>query len=199
MAVPPAAPITPPEPTKELIQAARLGDVHAWNRLDRRYRIALSLFLRGRIPNGARRRFDTEDVLQSTFMTAFRELDSYEYRGQGSFLSWMVQILRRRLNTRLRTVKTEKRDIGRDQPLTPGSEGLSASPSELLFSAENQALLMQAVADLPDRHREVVTLHFFDKKTRAQIARDLDISVRTVRRLVSEAIELLLSLIKRME
>ncbi len=188
----PVAPPTPPEPTQELIHAARKGDVHAWNRLDRRYRIALSLFLRGRIPTGARRRFDTEDVLQSTFLTAFRELDTYEYRGEGSFLSWMVTILRRRLTTRLRGVASEKRDLGRDRALTPGSEGLSASPSELLFSPENQAQLMQAVADLPDEEREVVILHFFDKKTMAQIARDLDLPVKTVRRRVAHAVERML-------
>ena len=173
--------------------------MNAWNQLDHRYRVALSLFLRGRIPNGARRRFDTEDVLQSTFMVAFRELDSYEYRGQGSFLSWMVQILRSRLNSRLRTITSDKRAFDRDKPLSEATSVLSASPSELLFSAENQAHLMQAVADLPDDERRVVTMHIFDKQTFAQIARELELPAKTVRRMVASALDTMVKAMKKMK
>ncbi|MCP3918515.1 MAG: RNA polymerase sigma factor [bacterium] len=189
----PHAPTTPPEPTQELILAAKQGDMDAWSQLDRRYRIALSLFLRGKIPSAARRRFDTEDVLQSTFLSAFSELDSYEYKGEGSFLAWMVQILRNRLKTRLRRATCEKRDTDRDRPLTEAANSaavmMSASPSELFSSAENQARLMSTITELPDDEREAVTMHFFDKKTFAQIARELDLPVKTVRRRVTNAIE----------
>lgn len=189
----PHAPTTPPEPTQELILAAKQGDMEAWSQLDRRYRIALSLFLRGKIPSGARRRFDTEDVLQSTFLSAFSELDSYEYKGEGSFLAWMVQILRNRLRTRLRRASCEKRDHDRDRPLTEATDAaaglMAASPSELFSSAENQARLMATITELPDEEREAVTMHFFDKKTFAQISRELDLPVKTVRRRVTNAIE----------
>lgn len=187
-----------PEPTEHLIRAAKSGDMEAWSLLDQRYRNVLSLFLRGRIPTGARARFDTEDVLQSAFLSAFKELDSYEYQGPGSFKAWITRILENRLRTRLRQNATQKRDADRDQRFTDrlSSEGTrgargASTPSELFASAENYARLVEAIGSLPDDLRQVVTLHFLDKKTLAQVAEELEMSETTVGRRVARAVELI--------
>jgi len=174
------------EPTDELVRAAKKGDVEAWNRLDRRYRIALTLFTRGRIPAQARSRFDTEDVMQSALLSAYRELESYEYRGEGSFYSWLTRIIRNRLNSRVRDLKARKRDAGIEQRYTEshalGDEPASESPSELYSTAEEHARVIEAITKLKDEQREVLTRHVIDRRTLTQVALDLGLSPTTAKR-----------------
>lgn len=180
-----------PEPTEALVRAAKEGDMEAWMKLDQRHRHVLAMFLRGRIPEGARRRFDTEDLLQSAFLSGFRELDSYEHRGPGSFKAWMTRILENRLKSQIRGQHAQKRDA-RDERYTdrmPGAAARSDSPSELISSAERHARLVEAIADLPDELRDVVHMHNIDKKTLAQTAEELGISKSTVSRRAAQAIE----------
>ncbi len=187
----------PEEPTQDLIRAARSGDTEAWRCLDDRYRVALTLFMRGRIPSPARSRFDTDDLLQSAFLSAFKELDTYEYRGEGSFLAWMTQILQSRLKNRVRSGSTLSRDVRRNERYSTDHE-LQApqhhtpSPSEIFSAAEDHARLLAAVADLEPELRTIVTLHFFDKRPIVHIAQELRIDAKTVRRRLSQAISILL-------
>jgi len=181
------------DPTKDLILAAREGDLVAWERLDKRYRVALSLFLRGRIPPKVRRRFDTEDLLQSAFLCAFRELDSYEYKGEGSFLSWMIAILRNRLNSRLRKSMTKKERANSDYDESVDLDGIDKheSPSTIHAQAEESARLIQAIAELPDDVRDVVIQFHIDQKPQTHIARDNGESADTVRRKLARGLELI--------
>ena len=196
--LPPAGRPSPGEPTQELIQAARKGDTQAWSCLDQRYRVALTLFMRGRIPGQARSRFDTDDLLQSAFLSAFRELDSYEYRGEGSFLAWLTRILESRLQNRMRRDTAQARDVMRNErystehAMTAGGSA-APSPSEIFSRAEDQARLLQAVSELDEERREIITQHFFDKRPLAAIAREQGRDVKTVRKRLSEAITALLN------
>ena len=190
-------PPSPADPTEDLIRAVRSGDAEAWKNLDERYRMALTLFMRGRIPKQARGQFDTDDLLQSAFLSAFKELDSYQDRGEGSFLAWVTRILERRLQDKIRRVKTLARDIDRSEPyqsdVAVKTDPLSIpSPSEIFSKAEDNARLMQAVADLEPELGMIVRRHFFDKTPLAHIARDLGRDVKTVRNRMSSAITILL-------
>lgn len=181
--MPPVTP-SPPDPTELLVRAAANGDLEAWAQLDARYRGVLALFLRRRIPPDARGRFDVDDLLQSAFLAAFRELGSYEYRGPGSFQAWMTSILRNRLHSKLRR-RGEPRS---DQPIR-SSAGSLPSPSEILSDAERKARLMEAVADLPEEQRQVLLLRHLDHLTIAQVAAELGIAESTVLRRLARAIE----------
>lgn len=187
----------PEEPTQDLIRAAQRGNTEAWRCLDERYRVALTLFMRGRIPSPARSRFDTDDLLQSAFLSAFRELDTYEYRGEGSFLAWMTRILESRLKNRVRSGNTLARDVRRNERYSTEHELSAAqqrtpSPSEIFSRAEDNARLLAAVADLEPDLRTAITLHFFDKRPIVQVARELGLDAKTVRRRLSQAITILL-------
>lgn len=173
-----------PEPTEALVRAAVDGDVDAWSRIDARYRGVLALFLRRRVPREARGRFDVDDLLQSAFLSAFRELDRYEYRGPGSFQSWITKILHNRLNSKLR----RKAEPVSDEPVP--SAGLSVpSPSEILSDAERKGRLLQAVADLPAEQRQVLLLRHVDRLTIGRIAARLEIGESAVLRRLARAVE----------
>ena len=185
------------EPTRELVSAAQAGDVDAWNQLDGRYREALKLFVRGRLPNYSRRQFETDDVLQSGMLLAFRELASYEYRGEGSFYNWLVSILHNRLRSRVRALNAQCRDVQREQreqnsrslSEAQASRWLAATPSELAGQAERQAGLVQALATLKEADREILLMHFFDKRSITAISAELELSPRTIKRRLTHSLE----------
>jgi len=184
------------EPTEALIRSARDGDFEAWTKLDHRFRAILTLFMRGKIPTPARRKFDTDDLLQSTFLSAFKELDSYEDNGEGSFLAWLTRILQNRLSSRMRGINAQRRDARRELSYTDSKaehrgSAVAESPSQLLASTESMAILLQAIASLPPTYRQVATMHVLDKKTFSQIAEELNVSLATVGRRMARAIVVL--------
>ena len=74
-----------------LIQAARAGDESAFGRLVEVYQSPLRAFLR----NLSNQEVDlADDLSQDTFMLAFRQI--HQFRGEGSFLSWLMGIGYRR-------------------------------------------------------------------------------------------------------
>ncbi len=187
-----------PDPTKDLIQAARSGDHKAWSQLDDRHRTQLAMLIRGRIPPRARARFDTEDLVQSALLSAYEELDSYEDKGEGSFRRWITTILLNRLRDRLRAEQAAKHGTAHESEvnaaLTPESQG---TPSEQLAGAERSTELVEAVADLPDDLRIPLMLHRFDGKTFEQVGEELGLTSSTVGRRIARAFRLLAERLKR--
>lgn len=184
------------EPTEELIEDARAGKEDAWSRIDARFRPILALILRGRLPAVVRRRFDTQDVVQSALFTAFREIDSYEYRGAGSFKRWLVTILRRKLHQRNRDQLAGMRDAQRERDLPDPGEGVpdpagASSPPEQADRAEQLGRLLVAVGELPDDERRIVVARVFDGLPLARIALEMGLSESTVRRKLDKAFRFL--------
>ncbi len=81
---------------KELIAAARGGDQRAFGSLVERYQNRLFRFILERIGN----REDAEDVLQITFVTAYRNLAAY--RDKYRFSTWLYTLAYRRTVDRMR-------------------------------------------------------------------------------------------------
>ena len=183
------APEPAPEPTSELIRAARGGSVEGWRKIDERYRHVLKLVMRGRIPPDARARFDTDDLLQSGFLVAFRNLDSYEYRGQGSFQSWLKSIMVTRLQTRLRQLKTSMRDPAKETADHAAELRSLETPSELLSTAERQTRIAMILGGLPDLERRLIEMKWFDKQSIQAIATELGMPPTTVARRLGKAAE----------
>ena len=141
--------------------------------------------------------FDTDDLLQSTFLSAFRELEHYQYQGEGSFLSWLTKVLERRLQQRLRTAHSAGRDARRDAPLQessvhpPTGTRSTGTPSEAITRAEDHARLLESVALLAPDRRQIVQAYFFDRQPLTKIAEEMDLNVKTVRRRLTEAMDAL--------
>jgi RNA polymerase sigma factor for flagellar operon FliA len=72
---------------------------------------------------------------------------------------------------------------------TVPDEGVSAE--EELCERETAAYLRDAVALLPDRHRVVIEGYFFESRTSADLAEELEITVSRVSQLRTEAFEIL--------
>jgi RNA polymerase sigma-70 factor (ECF subfamily) len=75
--------------TADLITQARAGDERARTELVRRYRDPLASFLHARLSPSARSLFETGDIVQEALTAALLQLERFEYRGIGSFWSYL--------------------------------------------------------------------------------------------------------------
>lgn len=179
--------------TSVLIGAAKAGDHRAWVEVDDRYRRRLALLVRGKIPTMLRRRFDTDDVIQSAMIQAYRELDSFEDDGSGSFHRWISRIVQNRFYSKIRFHRARLRDSRSEVQhndvgeVTDTEESLWVEPSDL-ESAEAIARVLDRLSDQPEEVSLLIQRRFFDERTFDQLAEEFGTSEATIRRRVAAAL-----------
>jgi RNA polymerase sigma-70 factor (ECF subfamily) len=184
-------PLDQPPGTSELVRRASAGDRAAWTVLYDRYYAVLRTIARGRIPPGAEPRFDTDDVLQSTFLTAFRQIDTFESHGDHSFRRWLTEILVNKLKDKIKhhRRRSAHEDRGAADEARHDLPGDDPTPSEILVAAERQAEVLAALSGLPREDQQIVCMRFFDGLAWSEIARRLDLGEGVARRRGLDAIE----------
>ncbi|MCP3918020.1 MAG: sigma-70 family RNA polymerase sigma factor [bacterium] len=165
-----------------MIRAARRGDSAAWRRIDERFRSVLALLMRGQIGPRYRSRLDTDDVVQSTFLSAYKELESFDDQGPGSFHAWLVRILRNRISSRRSNHDAAKREVGRERPPDEHMLDRRSRPGEQLEHEEEAAFLLQTIGALPTAGREIYVMRCVDGLSFAAIAEKRGSSESTARR-----------------
>jgi len=154
--------------------------------VDSLYRTALRLT---RVPS------DAEDLVQDTYLKAFRSADSF--RPGTNLRAWLFTILhntaRNRARDRSREPLTVDSDIVDQAAETPQFAGASPAddPETLLLKNTLAPELQAAVDELPDAFREAVWLRDVEEFSYAEIAEMLNIPVRTVMSRISRGRRLL--------
>ena len=99
---------------------------------------------------------NADDVLQNTFLKAWRSLD--DFRGGSKLGTWLYRIA---VNESLDFLRREKtRTSGQPNAALSVADRLSSDP---YFDGDRaQALLQEAISTLPDVQRAVFTLRYFD-------------------------------------
>lgn len=134
---------------------------------------------------------DAEDVLQETFIKAFRYLPEFDGRSQVS--TWLYRIavnealmlLRRRKHAMLSIDEPSEEDEGEVQPVQ--IVDWCCLPEEELMSAEARAYLDQAVAQLSPSLRAVFLLRDVEGLSTQQTAEALNLSETAVKTRLSRA------------
>jgi len=128
---------------------------------------------------------EAEDVLQETFISAFRALDRFE--GRSLLSTWLYRIAYNAALMRLRKRKLPTVSI--DEPLT-NEEGdpiprqlvdWSAVPDQVLLNNELRRALDTAVAALPATLRSVFVLRDIEGLSTAETAAILDLTQTNVK------------------
>jgi RNA polymerase sigma-70 factor (ECF subfamily) len=176
--------------TRELLRAAERGEQEAWHALYLRYRKLLRGMIQRRLPPGSRGRGDSEDVLQSTFVAAWKALDDFEYRGPDSFRRWLGTILDHEVIDLARG--EERRRRGLEELRREVAPALQESPSTVLVRDELQRRLLEALTSLSLEDQELIGQHFFDRLSWAEIAGRHGVVESTVRRRMLDALERLM-------
>ena len=128
---------------------------------------------------------EAEDVVQDAVLKAYRKLASF--RGDAKFSTWLIAITLNEARGRLRKQNRaafesldEKREENSDY--TPAAlTDWREVPLAALERQEIRALIQQAVAELPDTYREIITLRDVEDLNVNDTASLLGISVTLVK------------------
>src|SRR6476660_5656281 len=131
----------------ELIQRWKEGDQRAATTLVERHSPALARFA---VSCGARQ--DIDELVQDTFVRALNSIDGF--RGDSSFLTWLLTIERRLLLDRRRSEKRRPDKV----EIQEGDAATQFDALDGMVAEESRRKLTQAVTKLSPTQRQVFTL-----------------------------------------
>jgi RNA polymerase sigma-70 factor (ECF subfamily) len=165
----------------ELLARLKAGDQAAYAKLVEDnataiYRLALRM-----MGNEA----DAEDVLQETFLSAFKSIDRFE--GRSSLSTWLYRIASNAALMRLR--RNEPEQVSVDEPVERDDGEMMPRqffdfcclPEEDLLREEAREQMKQAIDDLPPTLRSVFVLRDIEGLSTAETAEALDLSESAVK------------------
>jgi RNA polymerase sigma-70 factor (ECF subfamily) len=192
--------------TRGLVGKAQEGDSDAFAALMDKYERRLEALIHVRLGPSLRQRVEVEDVLQETYLNAFRSIATYEWRDEGSFFKWLGGIAENVLQRLARHhLHTGKRMLSREVSLEqciqsakgdPGKlEGRlrahDTSPSDVLRRKERFERLEKALGKLTPDHREVIILAVLRGLSMREIASQMGRSAPAVSMLLLRALRAL--------
>ena len=164
-----------------LVQAAREGDIGAFEQLLRRY--DRNVF---RIANHiTQNREDAEDVVQDAFLKAYQKLD--QFQGNSKFYTWLVRIAVNEALMKLRKRKASKtvsidEDVETDDGFVPREvTDWSPNPEQLYKQAELSDILEKTIQGLPSGFRTVFVLRDVEGLSTEETAEALGLSIPAVK------------------
>jgi RNA polymerase sigma-70 factor, ECF subfamily len=158
-----------PTPSR-LFEALRQGSAAEAGELLWPYRPWLTLLARLQLDRQFQGKFDASDVVQQTLLEACRDLSKFRGQTEPELLAWLRQVLAHVIAHEVRRYAgTQQRDPAREvsleQSLAQSSRRLGdllaasgSSPSRQAARHEQEVLLAEVLAQLPDDYREVIVL-----------------------------------------
>lgn len=164
-----------------LVKRTRNGDRRAFNELVTRYQRRLFGVCFAMVRNHD----DAMDLVQESFVRAYRNLDRFE--GNSTFYTWIYRIAKNvcidhlRKAQRQRTVDYDDA-VGRDEDSESSilPPRLDVNPAQVLGRKELMEKIEKAINDLSPKHREIILLREVEGMAYSEIAEVLEISIGTV-------------------
>jgi RNA polymerase sigma-70 factor (ECF subfamily) len=190
--------------TRNLVNRALEQDREAIDLLFERYRDRLRAALRKLI--GPKYRLllaDSEDATHDAILSALRRLQQFEYRGEGSFLAWLLKGAEFEIIRRIRALETKKRSaagglFALDEQAVEQVPAKDATPSQVHDETELAERIRAALQQLPDREREVIVLRRYLELDTEEICAEMGLPTEgSVRALLSRAQARLAGLLSR--
>jgi len=179
-----------------LVAAAVAGDRAALERLLLASYDQLAKRIGHNLPPRLQSTQAVEDILQLTFMQAFRDIASFEQRADASFGDWLVRIAENRLcdairqhdrpkhGGDLRRVEGSSRDDGQILSLWDWIAADDTSPPSAVVRAEALQALQVALAALPEDQRAAIQMQQLEGKSVEETAAALGKTPGAIRGLV---------------
>jgi RNA polymerase sigma-70 factor (ECF subfamily) len=162
---------------EELVRRAQQDDERAFGELVTRYESKVYSLAMKMLRNPE----DAEDVLQDTFLRAYRGIKSF--KGNSTFSTWVYRITANSALMRLRKKQLPQVSIeDSDERETPISiADWAPGPVEQLLNQEMQRVMDEAIEALPPEFRQVFILRDVEELSNADVAEILDLSVAAVK------------------
>jgi RNA polymerase sigma-70 factor (ECF subfamily) len=136
-----------------------------------------------------------EDLVSETLVEAWQSLPRYQERCR--FSTWLYSILMHRWHKAIRRARSRpvslawlpffrERELQQQQQIIAAAE---ASPAEAASQKELFAQVRRCLEALPEKHRQVVWLRFFEDASLPDMAVVLDCSLGTVKSRLHHALE----------
>jgi len=167
--------MVPPTSTFTLLEKAKAGDEEALARAFETYRRRLAVLVHFKLSPRARQFSEVEDVVQETYLRAFRDLDRFTYQSPGSFLRWLSSIADHVIIDRVRYQGRERR-AGEEVPFRSASNPMgpepadTKTPSRLFAQQEAVERLLARLDALPEEYRQVLLMAKIEGLSTAEIA-----------------------------
>lgn len=165
---------TDTEQMREVMLAIAKGDKKAFEQLFRDWYVRLCVYAESIV----RDRDLAEDLVQGIFCMLWEKRDRFDVRE--SVKSYLYRSV---YNSALNTIKHEKVKIAFLEFIRK-HENEEDNDTERFFDSEDQNIVLKelnrAIETLPDQCREIFLLSRFAGKKSAEIASELDLSIRTV-------------------
>jgi RNA polymerase sigma-70 factor (ECF subfamily) len=162
-----------------LVRRVQQGDSKAFNLLVSKYQRRIESVIYPFVEN----RSDILDIVQETFLRAFRAID--DFRGDSAFFSWLFRIAQNTAKNYLvaRTRRPPDSDIDASVAefvsATPFQE--LGTPEHLLLRDEIERQIFKTIESLPDELREVIFLREIEGLSYDDIALKVHCPIGTVR------------------
>lgn len=169
------------EMDQELIQQVKAGSDRAYDQLVTKYQGKLARLLSRFIRDNA----EIEDVVQETFIKAYRALPNF--RGDSAFYTWLYRIgintaKNYLVSTSRRTPTTLEFDLDDAESYEQGDNLHDVNtPENILISKQMALALNDAVESLPLELKTAIALRELDGLSYEEIASHMDCPIGTVR------------------
>ncbi len=174
-----------------LVLKIQQGDLKAFDELVGKYERKVFRLARN-ITNNPE---DAEDVLQETFMKAYRNIGGFQ--GNSKFYTWLVRIAVNESLMKLRKRKSD-RTVSMDEGIDTGEEVMvrevavwDDDPEQRYTQEEIRKILQEAVESLRPAFRTVFVLRDIEELSTEETANLLDLSIPAVKsRLLRDRLQL---------
>ena len=183
-----------PDPER-LIRLAQEGDMQALGQLFELYRNYLLLLARMQIGRRLQGKVDAADLVQETLLAAHRDLAQFRGETEAELVGWLRRILAANLVDLVRRYcGAQRRDVRLERQLADEVDQSSrdialvlmtkdSSPSQRAVRCEQAVLLADALKSLPEDYGEVIVLHHLQGMKFPEVARRMERSVDSVKKL----------------
>jgi RNA polymerase sigma-70 factor (ECF subfamily) len=170
----------PPDADAGLVADVQSGKLEAFEELVRRHSQLIYRTLTAILGDPA----EAQDAMQDTLLSAFKHIGGFQ--GRSKFSTWLVSIARNAALQRLRRGKhLESLDEGEcddEQDFRPRQIGdWRDNPEQSCSKSERKQLVERGILALPEKYRVVVMLRDVQQASMDAVARQLGLSVPTVK------------------
>jgi RNA polymerase sigma-70 factor (ECF subfamily) len=164
----------------EAIRQVLAGDNSAYELLQKKYKNLIYSLIKKMIKNDS----DVEDLVQETFIKAYKALDRFKFNY--SFSAWIYRIASNNTIDFLRKRRFDTFSI--DKPIGDAEdenyyeiEDNTYSPDAALISEQKADIIRDAIDTLPENYREIIILRHEEELDYKAIADKLNLPLGTVK------------------
>ena len=124
---------------------------------------------------------DAEEIVQDTFLNAYRGLAQYEERAK--FKTWLAEIARNRARSWLRKQRIDTVPIDELSPFDDVGKSIVKTqdlPDEQLILSEQRELIHRALGRLSPKEREIARSYYLDGASYDELIRTHGLSYKAI-------------------